>query len=275
MITLKKYFHLIFSICLLLFMNHPSFGSNHASFLSLSDIHFDPFTICDKKATSCPLIEKLANASSQEWKNILIQFDQEPAKYQQDTNYPLLAATLQTVGTVSTTKKTRFVLILGDYLAHHYKEKYQQFAVDKSNAGYQAFVKKTMEFITQELNTTFPTQDVYMLPGNNDSYLDDNVYEPHGIFFQEMAMLWSTAIKNSAAKSEMLTLFSQNGYYAVTPRKQPNMRIIALNSNLFSPVAKGNNIEAAANAQLDWLEQQLESALNQHQKVIIAMHIPA
>jgi sphingomyelin phosphodiesterase acid-like 3 len=247
----------------------------HSVFLSFSDIHFDPFTTCAKEAVTCPIITKLEAAPTSEWKNILAAMDTAPAKYKQDSNYPLLVSALQSFQNIVATRKPSFVLILGDYLAHHYKDKYLQYASDKSDAGYQAFVKKTMTFVTQEINAAFLATDVYMVAGNNDSDLGDNTFEPNGKFFQEMATLWSRAIKNPSAQKDMQDMFSHSGYYAVTLPDASHARLIVLNSNLFSPFAKGNQIEAAAYEQLDWLQQQLELSATEHQNVLIAMHIPA
>jgi sphingomyelin phosphodiesterase acid-like 3 len=244
------------------------------SFLSLSDIHFDPFITCDKALPSCPLIDKLQQAPANTWQAILTEADKSPAQYKQDSNYPLLVSTLQELQAVAATKKPEFVLILGDYLGHHYKDKYLKFSTDKSEAGYQIFVKKTMEFLTAEINIAFPTIDVYMAPGNNDSYIDDNVYEPNGAYFHDMSVIMSSVIKQPKLRDEMRNSFAHNGYYAVTVSAQPELRVIVLNSNLFSAFAKGNNIEAAADAQLEWLHKQLEQATQHQQKILLSMHIP-
>jgi sphingomyelin phosphodiesterase acid-like 3 len=266
----KCFFSTCFMLVLLLFQQ-SGFAGN---FLSLSDIHFDPFITCDKGLPTCPLIDKLQQAPANTWQAILIAADTKPAQYKQDSNYPLLVSTLQALHAVAEAKKPQFVLILGDYLGHNYKDKYLQFSTDKSEAGYQAFVKKTMEFLTAEINTAFPATDVYMTPGNNDSYIDDNVYEPNGAYFQDMSVILSGAIKQPELRNEMRNSFSHNGYYAVTIPNQPELRVIMLNSNLFSAFARGNNIEAAADAELEWLHKQLEQATQHQQKILLAMHIP-
>jgi sphingomyelin phosphodiesterase acid-like 3 len=274
MSNLSRYQKYILSACLtlvFLLCQQSSFAGN---FLSLSDIHFDPFIICDKALPSCALIDKLQASPANTWQAILTAADKAPAQYKQDSNYPLLASTLQALHAVADTKKPEFVLILGDYLGHHYKDKYLKFSADNSEAGYQAFVKKTMVFLTAEINTAFPTIDVYMAPGNNDSYIDDNVYEPEGVYFQDMAVIMSGAVKQPRLRDEMRHSFSHNGYYALTIPNQPGFRLIVLNSNLFSAFAKGNNIESAADAQLEWLHKQLEQATQHQQKILLVMHIP-
>src|SRR5205085_10500244 len=68
--------------------------------------------------------------------------------------------------------------------------------------------------------------------------------------------------------------FSNAGYYALQLPYAENLRLIALNTNLFSYKAKGKNLDSAAVSELNWLHAELQSAKNAHQRVFIAMHIP-
>ena len=72
----------------------------------------------------------------------------------------------------------------------------------------------------------------------------------------------------------MKSEFDKGGYYAVTIPDQPNLRLIVLNTTLFSTIGAGKGIRQAANEQLNWLHKELEFARVKHQRVFIAMHIP-
>ena len=113
-----------------------------------------------------------------------------------------------------------------------------------------------------------------MVMGNNDT--DSRNYQsvPGGKFFQQTAALWSELIVNAEARAAMRLTFSAGGYYAINVPHHPELRLIVLNSVLFSKKSLGSAAARAADAQLDWLHQQLQQAKNQHQKILIALHIP-
>jgi hypothetical protein len=179
------------------------------------------------------------------------------------------------MGKTATQQHARFVLVLGDMLGHHYRDNYENFAGDHSQAGYQAFVKKTMQYLTAEIVQTFPATNVYMTVGNNDSYVKDNVAKPRGAFFQDMAMLWSGLIKDAPNQKSMRATFPAAGYYAVYPDPRIRLRLIVLNTILFAPDAQTQEVAQAAQAELDWLQRELVSARENHEKVLLAFHIPA
>ena len=52
------------------------------------------------------------------------------------------------------------------------------------------------------------------------------------------------------------------------------MKLIVLNSVLFSTHAKGRGVDLAAENELRWLHLQLQALKEKHQKALIAMHIP-
>lgn len=243
-------------------------------FLTLSDIHFDPFIACHE-TTPCPVIQKLREAQSNEWPMILAKYDTEFPRYRQDSNYHLLRSSLIAAKRASQKENIQFVIVLGDFLGHDYRRLYKKYAGDKSRAGYESFVKKTMTFLTRELALAFPSIDVYAVVGNNDSYRADYYSSPNGQFFADIANLWSGLIKEKANRTAMQREFPIGGYYAIDIPHQPNLRLIVLNTVLFSSKAKGKEINQAANKELNWLHQQLELAKTKNQKVFIAMHIPA
>lgn len=243
------------------------------NFLSLADIHFDPFAHCEN-VKPCPLITKLRQASAAQWPSILSHLDIQPPQLKQDTNAYLLNSALAASKQAAIANQAQFVLILGDSLGHDYKREYKRFSGDQSGAGYRSFVRKTLEFLTQQLSLAFPSVDVYMAVGNNDSYQGNYITNADGLFYQDTANIWSNLIKSSSNREQMRKQFSHSGYYSVMLSKKANLRLIVLNTTLFSYKAKGKNLESEAIKQLNWLHAQLQAAKDRKEKVFIAMHIP-
>jgi sphingomyelin phosphodiesterase acid-like 3 len=249
----------------------PSFAASH--FLALADIHFDPLYTCHY-VTPCPLAKKLQQAPANQWPALFAAYDVGTQAYGQDTNYPLLITSLTAAQMAADANGAQFVLVLGDFLVHDFRGYYKQYTHDKTRAGFQAFVKKTLEFLTLELNKTFPTTNVYAVVGNNDTYQYDYVSDPNGEFFKDMSMIWSSLIKNKTSRLGLQQDFPPGGYYAVDIPGESNFRLIVLNTVLFSDKAYGKGINQAANAELDWLHNQLERVKAKNQQALIAMHIP-
>jgi len=241
--------------------------------LVLTDIHFDPFVACYKNnAQPCPLIQKLQAAEAKEWPRILAAEGVEKPAYRQDTNYTLLVSALHAAALAATTQKADYVLVLGDFLAHDFRHYYKRYSKDKSRSGYQRFVNKTFTFLTDEIADAFPALNVYMLVGNNDSYGNDYSSVPKGQFFHDMAQEWSGVIKNKTNQTAFQHQFTAGGYYAVN--LNASMRLIMLNTVLFSNKVRGSAITQAANDELNWLHNELMAAKENNQHVILGMHIP-
>jgi predicted phosphodiesterase len=269
---MKRWF-LLFSIFLSV-ISVCSFAANtdnKFNVLAFADIHFDPFTGCLGNRT-CPLIDKLRFSSAKEWPRILAMGDAEPQQIKQDTNYRLLTSALNNLQQAADANHPQFVLLLGDLMGHESRDKYKHFSGDKSAAGYQAFARKVFEFLTNEIAAAFPSLDVYTVVGNNDSYQGDYSIKPNGAFFHNTGVLWSGLIREPANQSAMQKQFSYAGYYSLVLPHQ--LRLIAMNTNLFSYKARGRNIDDAAMRQLSWLHAELQRAKEANQAVFIIMHIP-
>ncbi len=255
----------------------PAYADNVASthFISIADIHFDPFIACyNVAAKPCPLIQQLRETPTNKWAAIFSENEKLPSQYRQDTNYPLLASALAASKKMVEKNNSKFVVVLGDFLGHDYREFYKKYSGDKSFSGYQLFVKKTLEFLTIQLNQTFPSIDVYSVIGNNDGDRGDYFSDPNGKFYHEVADLWSQLIKNNVNRNKMQQSFKSAAYYSVELPGPSNLRLIVLNSVMFSNKAKGPNVNQAAEKELNWLHSELQHAKAKQQKVLIAMHIP-
>ena len=182
-------------------------------FLSLADIHFDPFYSCH--AIPCPLILQLQKAPASHWDALFAKFDTEPPRYKSDSNYQLLKSALNASKEAGEKYHVQFVIILGDFLGHSFRSLYGKYSQDKSRAGFQTFTKKTLEFLTNELARTFPSLDVYTVVGNNDSFHYNYYADPNGQFFKEVGRIWSRLLINKKNSEQMQEQFSHNGYYAL------------------------------------------------------------
>lgn len=244
------------------------------TFIAFSDIHFDPFYTCEKNTTPCPVIKKLMNTDAKHWNQVFQQFDTGlPSPYGQDTNYPLLQSALRAIHTQAKQSSPAFALILGDFLAHDFKEHYQIYSGDSSAIGYQNFVRKTLQFLAQQIHTALPNMPVYPAVGNNDSYTGNYNASSDGNFFKDMAIIWKPLIKNS--NGTFSQTFPMAGYYSINPPDDAKLRIIVLNTVLFSKQAPDDKTsQQAAQQQLTWLKAQLKQASQKKQKVWLAFHIP-
>lgn len=246
--------------------------NNSFNFLAVSDIHFNPYASCNKNITPCPVIEALRSAPVVQWNSILAKYDTQSIAYGSDSSYSLLKSSLAQLKKEAQISQPKFVMILGDFLGHGYRDYFNAFSSDTSLASYQAFVKKTYEYLADELQQTFPNTDVYPMLGNNDSYVDDYDSDLANTFHQDLANIWSKLISNATNQMAMSQDFSQNGYYTVDVN---NVELIVLNTNYFSVHAKTDSAtDQAAQAELNYLQQKLQLAKNANKKVMIAMHIP-
>src|SRR4051794_38708661 len=107
-----------------------AFASSAAAetFLSVSDIHFDPFA-------DTSLIAKLEAADVAQWDAIFRSSAvQSLSTYGSDINDPLLRSAVDEMK--KQIPSPAFVLISGDFLAHDFQKTYQQYATDKSQTAY-------------------------------------------------------------------------------------------------------------------------------------------
>lgn len=245
-------------------------------FLSLSDIHFDPFISCYlEKARPCPLIQKLVQAPASAWPAILKTNDTAPPMYGLDTGTPLFTKSLAQAKAAAAENKVAFVWVLGDFIGHDYRKYYRKFSLDKSPAGYESFLNKTFAYVAQSLANTFPNLDVYPVIGNNDTNVRNYQITPSSPFLSNLANTWAPLIRSHSNQAAFKARFPVGGYYSVVPPGLPSVKIIALDSVLFSHRSTRKAADVAANAELVWFANELRSAQLKHQHVLVGMHIPA
>jgi sphingomyelin phosphodiesterase acid-like 3 len=247
--------------------------ASYDNFVTMADIHFDPFQACDREKP-CRLIETLRKSPVSSWDTIFNELDKTSPRYHHDVDYALLTSSLHAAGQTAIREHAKFAIFLGDALGHNYWTLYKRYSSNKSAASYQQFVEKTLQFMTSLIAKEFRPLNVYMVLGNNDSYYGDYYTTQSNDFFSDSAAAFSKLINPAELRNSIQHQFSNKGYYAITLPELSGLKLIVLNTNLFSTKAKGKNVNKAAEEELKWLHQQLSSASAQHQKVYIAMHIP-
>src|SRR5438034_5110477 len=144
------------------------------TFLSISDIHFNPFA-------DPALVAKLEAADVLQWDAIFASSTVTAfSTYGSDVNDPLLRSALGEMR--KQLPSPAFVLISGDFLAHKFDKTYQQYATDKSHAAYSAFVTKTIAYVASAFREAYPGVRIYPTLGNNDSDCGDYAVASNGAF---------------------------------------------------------------------------------------------
>lgn len=248
--------------------------------LMLSDVHFDPFHDPDR-------VQQLIHADIQQWPTILAP-PSTPAEQQAfltlqssckargvDTFYSLLNNSL--VQMRSWSGDAHFATLSGDLVVHNFSCRYKSLLPAATAADYQAFVVKTISFVMQQLRASFPGIPIYLALGNNDTPCGDYRLDPASSFLSQVSTVIASGLTAGEHRQTSRTLAS-GGYYSVdmAPPIQ-NTRLIVLNDLFFSSrysSCSGASTAAPAQAELDWLKEQLDDARQLKQRVWIMGHIP-
>lgn len=234
-------------------------------FLSVSDIHFNPFA-------DPSIVTKLEAADVSQWDAILASSTITAfTTYGSDINDPLLRSAIGEMQ--KQLPSPAFVLISGDFLAHGFDKNYQQYATDKSPAAYTAFVKKTNAYLASLFRKAYPGVRIYPTLGNNDSDCGDYAVAPDGAFLKDFRDVWSPLVESRSFDRR----FPTGGYYRADVPGLHDVRVIALNTNFFSTNYKnpcGKPGPDAGIRELHWLDAELLLARAQRKRVWLLFHIP-
>src|SRR5215831_2135787 len=234
-------------------------------FLAVSDIHFDPFY-------DPSLVAQLVAADVSQWETIFATSAITTVSPRgQDSNYPLLRSALAEMQ--QRLPANAFILISGDFMSHDFSKNFQNYAPDKSQAAYQAFVTKTIQFVARAFQQAFPGTRLLPTLGNNDSDCGDYAIEPHGAFLAAFREAWRTSVDSQSFNDE----FGLGGYYTTALPESGRTRLIALNTVFFSTKYKntcGTPGSDPGMQELGWLDAQLRAAARKKEHVWLLLHIP-
>ncbi|MGA7264979.1 MAG: hypothetical protein WBX30_29415 [Stellaceae bacterium] len=234
--------------------------------LVMSDLHFDPMA-------DPSLVDQLAAAEPEQWSAVLdSSSDRSLGRYGRDSNWMLLRSALQHMA--ETLPKPAFVLIPGDFLAHRFRQEFDATAKDHSDAAYRIFVRKTMQFLEQQLEQTFPATVILPALGNNDEECGDYELQPGGPFLIDTLPILRRLVGTAGGPGFDRDWQSYGNYSA----RVSGIRILSTNTNFLS-VHYRNACGSAADgdpgrATLAWLEAELAAAKEAQERVWLLYHIP-
>jgi sphingomyelin phosphodiesterase acid-like 3 len=233
----------------------------------MSDLHFDPMA-------DPALVDQLAGAGPDQWSTILDgSTDRSLGQYGRDTNWPLLRSALYQMA--ETLPHPVFVLISGDFLAHHFRQEFDVAATDHSDAAYRVFVRKTMQFLGQQLEQTLPAIPIIPALGNNDEECGDYQLQPRGPFLADTLPIVRRLVGSGVPGPGFDRDWQSYGNYSA---RVGGIRILSTNTNFLS-IHYRNACGSLADgdpgwATLAWLEAELAAAKDAGERVWLLYHIP-
>jgi sphingomyelin phosphodiesterase acid-like 3 len=242
----------------------------------LSDIHFNPFPSAQQ--CSSPAVRAafsaLAARDGRDWHADDFAFQKDLSPLGQDSDYPLMASALRAAHDAAPDAKAVFVT--GDMLAHSFHDQFAACYPGASAVQFARFAGSTLQFVSLQIAATFPGAQILPLLGNDDS--DEGDYGmPSAGFLTAAATTWQPMVQRDLhGRRADFAAFAQGGYYAAPLAGWKHLRVIALNSVLWS--AKFTNgagtLTAPGDAELQWLQGQLLAADAAKDKVVLLGHIP-
>jgi sphingomyelin phosphodiesterase acid-like 3 len=248
--------------------------------LMISDLHFDPFYDPAK-------VSQLAAAPVSGWETILAGPD-SPAQAKDyaallktckakgpDTSYPLLVSALSAIR--KDAGDVRFITVSGDLMAHDFSCRFTNTLPQGTKAQFDALAEKTIEFQAREIEKTLPHATLYLSLGNNDSNCGDYKLDTGTPFLAAMEKVVGHGIGAGWGAAASAS-FTNGGYYSVTmAAPMQRTRLIVVNDIFLGKTyttCGGKADTAPAEAQMKWLQQQLDAARQLHQRVWVMGHIP-
>ena len=150
-------------------------------------------------------------------------------------------------------------------------------ANDHSDAAYRQFVGKTVRFLAQQIDHTFPDTPILPALGNNDEVCGDFRLQPDGPFLADMLPVYRELVganRNTGFDRD----WTSYGNYSVAHPGVRSVRVVFANTVFFSPRyrnACGSPSEAdPGRAPLAWLEAELAAAKRAQEHVWLLYHVP-
>lgn len=234
--------------------------------LTLSDIHFDPYTQCSESVTNnCQLLSKLILNPINKWATSFKNTNINGVGY--STNNAFLTQALTKLAPIAKQQSVTSIFITGDLLSHNFAKTYNKYSPMKYHTKqyYSMFTFKTIAYVILQIHQNLPKAKIYFSLGNNDT----DTLDYHLPSKQLLKNLASYLAQYMPDKGSIKTTFSYGGYYS--SQINDKVKLISLNSNLLSK--KGVNT-TKARQQLVWLNKELQQAQKHHLRVIMLQHIP-
>jgi Calcineurin-like phosphoesterase len=163
------------------------------------------------------------------------------------------------------------VLLPGDFLVHHFAQRARRHGAedDPDAAGI-----RTMQQIASAFGRVFPRAEFAVALGNNDAPCGDYRSAGGSRYLARVARIWEPLVNRHDAAPNFTASFARVGYYTQAS-PVPGLRLVVLNTLLFSELYRGNcgSAKSDASRELKWLRTTLRAAPAGTRNVVI-MHIP-
>lgn len=176
-----------------------------------------------------------------------------------DSPWRLVQSTVDFMATKTKEIDVDFVIWTGDTIAHI---KNEDTSLDLNLA--------ILQNVSRALENGLPGIPVYASLGNHDFFPDGQAEMGESEIYRAVGDMWKDWISSQA----QVQRFEEGGFYTTTVRKAPNLRLLALNTNLYYT---SNKLTAKVDdpaGQFKWMRAQLQDAKAAGLKVIITGHVP-
>jgi Calcineurin-like phosphoesterase len=222
-------------------------STKNATFLWLSDLHFDPFYGSSSAAGEGPAC-RLASAKPL-------------GQMGCDTPIALLEQTIQYAVNITAANPPSFILVTGDLVRHGTDDLQNPVETTRS----------ILRNVSDLLTRSFPATTSFLpTVGNNDVTPDYylNVDDPRDMLLE----LLTQGLETLFATDEERTSFSAGGYLA--RNVSSTLTILSLNTIIYSSSHYPETRETDPLGQFSWLRAQLTIAQTSQRRVYIVGHIP-
>jgi sphingomyelin phosphodiesterase acid-like 3 len=244
-------------------------GSGQGVFLSITDIHLDPFTVPS-------IVPRLDSQPVSQWHSIFRSAGAEDfVGYGQDAGYPLMMSALEQASNLGLSYD--YILYSGDYLAHGFRAKYEATA-GSTPVGYEQFVVKTVSFVGEMLESEIGTVPIMGVLGNNDAFCGDYWIADGSPLFADIERQWARLSQDPGRFGG----FGTGGYYKLPHPTVPDLDIIALDNVYWSRSYESDHYPHRCSPAsgspggdvMTWLSQAVATSETAQRRVQILMHIP-
>ena len=237
-----------------------------SDFVVISDVHFNPFN-------DPALFNRLVAEPAEDWDEIFKTSAVTALPgYGSESNYTLLSRALDSAAAAA--ESPVMVIFPGDILGHGFDTAFYALYGSVAPAALKSFIYKTVTFFVLQIQSRFPGLPVLFTLGNNDAYAGDYDLVAGGDYLSETAPLFMNQwLKGRVKPAEFTSTYTAGGYYTMDSGLS-HIRLISLNSVLFSTHRPAPVPGDAAYVQLDWFEDQLAAAKEAAQKVYVVTHVP-
>jgi sphingomyelin phosphodiesterase acid-like 3 len=255
-------------------------GGRNADALLISDIHFDPFQDPEKT-------RRLDQEPISQWNRILAgapSANQEPSFAEVrdrcgrkvfDTSAALFLSTAAAVR--QHRHDVSFGVLTGDLVAHDFFCRYDVVFPGRTKQDAAKFVIKTSRYVVEQIGAALAPKPVYVVLGNNDSDCGDYRIDRNDAMFRDLRRSIAAAARIRESRDFTTSFDSGGNYVSLLPAPMRKVSIVVLDDVPFSAKAAtcaGTSTSQETADDLKWLQARLDTASQNHQKVLLASHIP-